>query len=591
MRRSGAPRAEPTAAMPEATLDPRHGPLDPRKVLTSIGEVVYDWDLASDALAWGANAAEVLGVADRARLASGAGFALMVDPGGGETRHEAILRCEAADEGAGVPYRARYVLRHKGGRPSTIDDTGRWYAGPDGRPARAHGVLRIDRAAPAAVDDAGASARDRAEFLRRMRAEVAEAGRSRRPLTILVLAIDDGLEDEFGFEAGEAVAAEVASRIRGVMRRRDGLVRYAGSRFALALRSCPPDQAEIAAARLRQVIAEPPLATPRGPLALALRIGGATAPDHAIDPATLLARAEEALAAAKRALAQPFVMYDPVTARGGARPREAPVFDALEALNARRILFAAQPVVEAGSRAVAFREALLRIRAGDGTIVNAGAILPGLERGGLVPLFDARMLELVADHLSGKSGRAGRDQSVAGDARDPGLARHLRGPSRRPPRHRLAAHRRDHRDGGGARPRRHPGAARRHEGAGLCGGDRRFRRRAHLVQASARLPGRSSQDRRRLRPEPLALARRPLLRAGADRPRPPPRHRLGRRVGRGRGDGADAHRVGRRFPAGLALRRAGRRRRRRRPKRRATPPDATSSTAPRAAPACRPSGA
>jgi len=183
------------------------------------------------------------------------------------------------------------------------------------------------------------------------------------------------------------------------MRRRDGLVRYAGSRFALALRSCPPDQAEIAAARLRQVIAEPPLATPRGPLALALRIGGATAPDHAIDPATLLARAEEALAAAKRALAQPFVMYDPVTARGAARPREAPVFDALEALNARRILFAAQPVVEAGSRAVAFREALLRIRAGDGTIVNAGAILPGLERGGLVPLFDARMLELVADHL------------------------------------------------------------------------------------------------------------------------------------------------------------------------------------------------
>ena len=188
MRRSGAPRAEPTAAMPEATLDPRHGPLDPRKVLTSIGEVVYDWDLATDALAWGANAAEVLGVADRARLASGAGFALMVDPGGGETRHEAILRCEATDEGAGVPYRARYVLRHKGGRPSTIDDTGRWYAGPDGRPARAHGVLRIDRTAPAAVDDAGASARDRTEFLRRMRAEVAEAGRSRRPLTILVLA-------------------------------------------------------------------------------------------------------------------------------------------------------------------------------------------------------------------------------------------------------------------------------------------------------------------------------------------------------------------------------------------------------------------
>src|SRR5215217_6371433 len=117
MRRLGA-RGESKRAMPEASDAPHHGPLDPRKVLTSIGEVVYDWDLARDTLTWGANAAEVLGVADRARLASGAGFALMVDSGSGETRHEAILRAEAKDEGAGVPYRARYVLRTKGGRAS-----------------------------------------------------------------------------------------------------------------------------------------------------------------------------------------------------------------------------------------------------------------------------------------------------------------------------------------------------------------------------------------------------------------------------------------------------------------------------------------
>ena len=116
MRRSGAPRAEPTAAMPEATLDPRHGPLDPRKVLTSIGEVVYDWDLASDALAWGANAAEVLGVADRARLASGAGFALMVDP-----QHAVGARRAAV--GAGIP--AAGVVDRRGAAALVAQDVAR----------------------------------------------------------------------------------------------------------------------------------------------------------------------------------------------------------------------------------------------------------------------------------------------------------------------------------------------------------------------------------------------------------------------------------------------------------------------------------
>ena len=69
-------------------------PFDPRAILTSIGEVVYDWDLASDAIAWGANASEVLGIRDLAGLSSGAAFALRVEPGSGLTRHEAILQTE-----------------------------------------------------------------------------------------------------------------------------------------------------------------------------------------------------------------------------------------------------------------------------------------------------------------------------------------------------------------------------------------------------------------------------------------------------------------------------------------------------------------
>jgi hypothetical protein len=102
--------------------------------------------------------------------------------------------------------------------------------------------------------------------------------------------------------------------------------------------------------------------------------------------------------------ARAWPLLRPLRRGQGARYRPAfagsPSHEMIEALNSRRIAFAAQPVVEAQSRAVAFREALMRIRTDD-RLVSAGAILPAIERTGLMPLVDARMLELVADHLAG----------------------------------------------------------------------------------------------------------------------------------------------------------------------------------------------
>ena len=373
-------------------------PLDPRKVLTAIGEVVYDWDLASDEIAWGANAAEILGP-ELSGLATGAGFALRTEPLGGRTRHEAVLRSDGVDHGEGVPYRAAYLFRTRGGATARVEDTGRWYAGADGRALRAHGVLRLDRGAGLAEAGQG---RERASFLDRIAEDAAEASRVRRPLTVLALALDElgRLNDELGFETADAIIGEVARRIQSVMRRRDIFVRQAGNRFALALRSCGLDQAEIAARRVRRVVEDPPIETALGPLVVGLRIGAATAPDHALDAAGLLRRAEEALASAKRALGGSFVLYDARAARATVgRPALSPACEVVDALNGRRIAFAAQPVVEVQSRAPAFREALMRIRAEDGALLSAGAILPAAERSGLVPLLDARMLELVADHL------------------------------------------------------------------------------------------------------------------------------------------------------------------------------------------------
>jgi diguanylate cyclase (GGDEF)-like protein len=395
------PAKAPRAGSKTAMLGLAQGrvPLDPRKVLTAIGEAVYDWDLASDEISWGANAAEVLGVPDLAVIATGAAFALRTETGAGRTRHEAVLRSDGSDGREGVPYRADYFFRPKNAAVVWVEDTGRWYAGPDGQAARAHGVVRLRAAESRHV---AGEARERASFLETIAADVAEAGRAKRSLTILVFALDElgRLNDDLGFEAADGIIGEVARRIQTIMRRRDAFVRYAGNRFALVLRSCPLDQAESAAQRVRQAIESPPLATALGPLLIGTRIGAATAPDHALDAATLLRRAEEALSSAKRALGRSFVLYDGAQLRHiGRRAAASPAYETIEALNSRRIIFVAQPVVDAQTRAVAFREALMRIRTERG-VVKAGAILPAIERTGLVPLVDARMLELVADHLA-----------------------------------------------------------------------------------------------------------------------------------------------------------------------------------------------
>lgn len=380
-------------------------PLDPRSILTSIGEVIYDWHLATDALTWGANAADVFRVPDLALFSTGRAFDAAVEPHSGPTRGLA-LKAKRVDEGTGVPYAARYGIRI-GDRVIAVEDTGRWFAGADGKPAFAHGVVRVNRAGAADHSSLDQGLRKRLEFLAEIGPDVAAARTPARAVTMIVAAIDDlgRLNEDLGYEAAEAVVQEVKARIASVMRRRDRHVWYAGNRFALALLSCSRDQAELATTRLVRSVEGSPIRTARGPCVVRLRIGASTAPDHAADAASLLCRAEDALSNARRGFGRPVVIYDPAEAREAARTSgPAASLDLVDALNDRRIRLARQPVVDARTRAPAFHEALVRIHGPDGHLFAAGEFLPRVERAGLVPLLDARVLELAADYLAANPG-------------------------------------------------------------------------------------------------------------------------------------------------------------------------------------------
>lgn len=383
------------AGHPAVGLNPR----DPRRTLTSLGVIVYTWDLASDRIVWGPNAAEVVGVQGAAVWATGQDFAVAVEASHGATRADVAGTPGAADDGAGVGYAVTYRLRLADGRVLLADDAGRWFADADGQPATMHGTMRLRPVA----GGLGEGSRHRSSFLSQLGSDLIEVAQAKRALTVFTVSVANlaALNEEIGFDAADHVLDTVLARLAATTRARDRFARFSANRFALALRGCGPAEAAVAAERLQRLVTQDPIGTSAGPVTVQLAIGAASAPDHAMEAGSLVRKAETVLGFGKRRDGAGFLLHDPRLMRSAERTRrQDPVLDSIDLLNGRRIVMALQPVVESSTREVAFREALLRVTSPDGRVHTAGHVVPALERAGLVHLADARMLELAADHLA-----------------------------------------------------------------------------------------------------------------------------------------------------------------------------------------------
>jgi EAL domain-containing protein (putative c-di-GMP-specific phosphodiesterase class I)/GGDEF domain-containing protein len=356
--------------------------------MTALGETVLVWDRSIDALAWGPTAAAVLGLPPASLFTTGRAFEGAIEPENGRTRAEALDASSETDGGAGVPYRLRYGLRTRIDRLVMVEEIGRWFADAGGRPALAHAVLRVTKA----VDDGGAATlglRGRADLLARIMDDVREAQRSRHAMTLVVGEVDPDQVDD-------GAISQIERRIRPILRRRDSFSAYAPSRFALALPSCPASEAEAAVARICNLVE----AGSARPLLPGLRLGAASAPDHAVDAPELLRRAEEALARVRSSDGSSFSIWsvnDPASAYEVCGTDSGLILDAL---NDRRLVLALHPAMEARTRMPAFHEARLHLRTADGHSVPVGDLGHAAMRAGFATLTDARLLELTANHLA-----------------------------------------------------------------------------------------------------------------------------------------------------------------------------------------------
>ena len=401
---SGQPAAGPDAP---AARTP-----DTAQILASIGEVAYDWRIDSDILLWGGNVTDVLLIRDVEAISTGRGYAQVLDAENAQARYDAVMQSGKHDDGRGVAYQIQYCVRPDPASETRlwVEDNGRWFAGPDRRPARAHGLVRVineryehvRRLTYLARYDGLTGELNRHHLTEVLEDTIEEAIRFRASCGFLLVAIDNlaRINESYGFDVADQVIGAVGKRLHSRMRGKDTLGRFSGNKFGLVLRDCTADDMAIAAERMLAGVRDEMVATDAGPIAVTVTIGGVTAPRHARSVAEVLGRAQESLDTAKGKRRGSYLAYQPNIEREALRRDTIRATDEIvAALNERRIFLAYESIVSAADRRPAFYECLMRIRRTDGSLMAANDIVPVAERLGLVRLLDHRVLELAVDEM------------------------------------------------------------------------------------------------------------------------------------------------------------------------------------------------
>ncbi len=374
-------------------------------ILNAVGEAVYDWDIATDAIRWGANASRVLGLLGFEAIGSGAAYESALD--GDTTRATVVHRSANTDTGNGVPYSLRYGFRrHPGAAPVQVEDTGRWYADERGRPVHAMGVVRVIDPARLREEtgrdrwrlDALTGGLTRVDLVAELDRAIAALAGSRRSAAFLMIAIDGlrELNDAYGVTVGDEAIGEAARRIAARMRSGDVMGRHSGNTIGVLAMNCSDKSAAIAGARFAAAVREDLLPTSAGGLAVTASVGGVVVPRQAATAVDAVLGAERALQRARREARGGFVQFDAV--RDGAptgRPETAALVAA--ALGDQRVSLGFADLVAVADGAAVGRRAVARFARTPGETI--GDLVPATPPPGLGLAVDKRLVELALDEL------------------------------------------------------------------------------------------------------------------------------------------------------------------------------------------------
>ncbi len=329
-------------------------------------------------------------------------------------RHQSLLL--TAEDAAGAEH-ARVWQRLRRGEPSSgrfkrIARSGAavWVAasvqpimGEDGAPFKVveYALDVTDRAAgdpappPAAGADELTGLSNRAEFVRRLTAALAQTAEHRsHHCAVLFLDLDRFklINDTLGHEAGNSLLCAFADRLRSALRVGDAgtdrpygnvLARFGGDEFAVLLANLrDADHAVAVARRLLEAAARPYLIDGRE-VHTSASAGIVTSRGVGDGAETLIRNADVAMFEAKRGGKRRCVLFN--EAMQVRLTRELAVESALRgALDARQLHLVYQPIVDLDSRRVVSVEALLRWTHPELGVISPSEFIPIAEDSGLI---------------------------------------------------------------------------------------------------------------------------------------------------------------------------------------------------------------
>jgi len=374
------------------------------------GHAAYHWDIGADVIDWSANAEDILGF-PVSILGSNRDYGTLIAPSSGIGRADAV-NSGGLDEGAGVPFATEYALLDVATeREINIEDTGRWFAGTDGKPAHVFGVVRRvdwrkqqeERLKYLGAYDSQTNLLNRELILEMLHAAVNRAKNSSEPGAFLMMSVDNlqKINEIFGSDVGDSVICQVGQRVRQVMRTGDHLGRYAGNKLALVLRQCQADEMRIATQRFLSVVRDTIINTPHGPTWATVSIGGTSITGETASPKHALLSAEHALNQARRqASGQFFTDTFPEEWVGVHLRNMDHAATLLSAMQEGRLMIAFHPVRRVSDDSIAMYDVTPHVAGVDEPVKAIGDVIATARRVGLVGLINVNVLRSALATLS-----------------------------------------------------------------------------------------------------------------------------------------------------------------------------------------------
>jgi diguanylate cyclase (GGDEF)-like protein len=370
------------------------------------GDVLYDWDLATDRIRWAGATGGLFGATLQDLPRSGEEINGCINPEDVPRRLNAL---SAHFTGAGE-FDCEYRIRSEGGGFQWVHDRGTAEVSATGAPLRMVGVLRLvtrrkqheARLEYLANFDGLTGHYNKLRLREALDQALAQGLRFGQDGAFLVLGLDQmgRINAAYGHEAGDRVLFDIAQRLDRTLRSVDVIGRLDSDRFGIVLTACGDQCAHRAAERVLQTVRQAPVKIGGRQVHVSASVGVVLFPAHARTSFDVITKAEGALMAAKAAGRDCIRVYEMTEEqRRGHLDNMAVGEEVKLAIKDNRLAFAYQPVVDAASQEVSFYECLLRMRTPGGALVAAERFVPVVEQLGLMRNLDRRALDLAIHDL------------------------------------------------------------------------------------------------------------------------------------------------------------------------------------------------